>query len=70
MVSKESLPRVLSIIKSGFVSSEPIIKAIRRFIDSGLRGEKKYEATFEILKKYPKIKNLKEGENILKVIIF
>ena len=67
IASKEDLPKKLSIIKNAFVSSDIIIKAIRRFIDSSLKGEKKYEATYEILKKkYPKIKNLKEGEDIIK----
>ena len=61
------MPKKLPIIKNAFVSSDIIIKAIRRFIDSSLKGEKKYEATYEILKKkYPKIKNLKEGEACIK----
>jgi|ETNmetMinimDraft_20_1059909.scaffolds.fasta_scaffold04374_3 uncharacterized protein len=63
----ELLPKVLSIVKSGFVNPAPIIKAIRRFVDSSLKDEKKYKATYEILNKnYPKIKNIKEGENIIK----
>ena len=63
----ELLPKVLSIVKSGFVNPAPIIKAIRRFVNSSLKDEKKYKATYEILNKnYPKIKNIKEGENIIK----
>ena len=66
--SKDALlPEVLSIVKSGFVNPAPIIKAIRRFVNSSLKDEKKYKATYEILNKnYPKIKNIKEGENIIK----
>jgi uncharacterized protein len=65
--SLEELPKTLSIITDGFVNSKPIINAIRRFIISAAKGEKKYNATYEILKKnYPKIKNIKEGENIIK----
>ena len=63
----DQLPKVLSIVKSGFVNPAPIIQAIRRFVDSSLKDEKKYKATYEILNKnYPKIKNIKEGENIIK----
>ncbi|MDC0054427.1 TM0106 family RecB-like putative nuclease [Candidatus Pelagibacter sp.] len=65
--SKEELPKNLSIITDGFVPSIPIINAIRRFVNSAVKGEKKYNATYDILiKNYPKIKNLKEGENIIK----
>ena len=63
----DQLPKVLSIVKSGFVNPAPIIQAIRRFVDSSLKDEKKYKAIYEILNKnYPKIKNIKEGENIIK----
>ncbi len=63
----DQLPKVLSIVKSGFVNPAPIIQAIRRFVDSSLKDEKKYKPTYEILNKnYPKIKNVKEGENIIK----
>jgi len=65
--SKEELPKILSIITEGYVDSSPIINAIRRFVDSASKDAKKYNATYEILKKnYPKIKNIKEGENIIK----
>ena len=66
ITSKKNLPPILSIVKGGWVNPDPIIKAIRRFVDSSLRDEKKYKATYEILNKnYPKIKNIKEGENII-----
>jgi uncharacterized protein len=65
--SKEELPKNLSIIADGYVDSGPIINAIRRFVISATKDGKKYNATYEILKKnYPKIKNLREGENIIK----
>ena len=65
--STKELPKNLSIIAEGYVDSSPIINGIRRFVVSAAKDEKKYNATYEILKKnYPKIKNIKEGENIIK----
>ena len=64
--TQKNLPKVLSITKNEFVPSKAIIEAIRRFVDSAIKNEKKYKATYEILKKsYPKIKNIKEGEAII-----
>ena len=65
--TQKDLPKILSITKDEFVSSKAIIEAIRRFVDSAIKNEKKYKATYEILKKnYPKIKNIKEGEAIIR----
>ncbi len=62
----KNLPKTISIIKDGYVNADPIIKAIRRFIESSLRKEKKYAATYDILNKsHPNIKNLKQGSNII-----
>ena len=63
----KDLPEILSVTKDEFVNSQKIIDAIRRFIESVIKGEKKYKATYEFLKKnYPKIKNIKEGDTIVK----
>jgi predicted RecB family nuclease len=63
----KDLPEILSVTKDEFVNSQKIIDAIRRFIESVIKGEKKYKATYEFLKKnYPKIKNIKEGDAIVK----
>jgi len=65
--STKDLPEILSITKDEFVSSQKIIEAIQRFVKSAVNGEKKYKATYEILKKnYPKIKNIKTGDAIIK----
>ena len=65
--SSKDLPQILSIAKGEFYNHKIIIDAIRRFITSVISGEKKYKATYEFLKKsYPKIKNIKEGETIIK----
>ena len=65
--SSKDLPQILSIAKGEFYNHKIIIDAIRRFITSVINGEKKYKATYEFLKKsYPKIKNIKEGETIIK----
>ena len=57
---------VLSIIKDGYVNADPIIKAVRRFVDSAIRKEKKYNATFDILRKsYPILKNKSAGDKII-----
>ncbi|MDB9795885.1 TM0106 family RecB-like putative nuclease [Pelagibacteraceae bacterium] len=65
--STKDLPEILSIAKGDFYDHNKIIDAIRRFVASAITGEKKYKATYEILKKsYPKIKNIKEGEVIIK----
>ena len=65
-VGVNALPKTLSVVKGGFVPTEPIRKAIIRFIESFLKNEKKYKATYEILEKnYPNIKHLKKNENIL-----
>ena len=65
--SSKDLPQILSIAKGEFYDHKIIIDAIRRFITSVISGEKKYKATYEFLKKsYPKIKNIKEGETIIK----
>ena len=62
-----NLPETLSIAKDDFIGSDVIIEAIRKFVKSAAKGEKKYKATYEILEKnYPKIKNIKEGEAIIK----
>ena len=63
----KDLPEILSVAKNEFVNSQIIINAIRRFIESVIKGEKKYKATYEFLKKnYPKIKNIKMGDTIIK----
>ena len=63
----KNLPEILSVAKDDYVNHKVIIDAIRRFVESAVKGEKKYKATYEILKKnYPKIKNIKEGETIIK----
>ena len=63
----KDLPEILSVAKNEFVNSQTIIDTIRRFVESVIKGEKKYKATYEFLKKnYPKIKNIKEGETIVK----
>ena len=65
--SSKDLPETLSIAKGEFYDHKVIIDAIRRFVKSAVKGEKKYKATYELLKKnYPKIKNIKEGETIIK----
>ncbi len=65
--SSKKLPEILSIAKGDFYDHKVIIAAIRRFVESVIKGEKKYKATYEILKKnYPKIKNIKEGDAIIK----
>ena len=63
----KDLPEILSVAKNEFVNSQIIINAIRRFIESVIKGEKKYNATYEFLKKnYPKINNIKMGDTIIK----
>ena len=65
--TSKDLPEILSIAKGEFYSHEVIIDAIRRFVKSAVKGVKKYKATYELLKKnYPNIKNIKEGETIIK----
>lgn len=64
--SKE-LPQTLSIIVNSYVNSANIIGAIKRFAISAVDNNKKYKATHEILNKnFPKIKNIKQGENLIK----
>ena len=65
--SSKGLDEILSIAKGDFYNHNVIIEAIRRFVESVVKGEKKYKATYEILEKnYPKINNTKEGEIIIK----
>ena len=65
--SSKDLNETLSIAKGEFFGHEVIIDAISRFVKSAVKGEKKYKATYELLKKnYPKIKNIEEGEAIIK----
>ena len=52
--SSKDLPEILSIAKGDFYNHNVIIEAIRRFVESVVKGEKKYKATYEILEKnYP-----------------
>ena len=65
--TSKDLPKILSVAKDEYINTSVIIDAIRKFAESAAKGEKKYKATYEILKKnYPKIKNIKEGETIIK----
>ena len=65
--TSKDLPKILSVAKDEYINTSVIIDAIRKFAESAAKGEKKYKATYEILKKnYPKITNIKEGETIIK----
>ena len=65
--TSKDLPKILSVAKDEYINASVIIDAIHKFVESAAKGEKKYKATYELLKKnYPKIKNIKEGETIIK----
>jgi len=65
--STKNLPEIISVAKDEYVNSQIIINAIFRFIETAIKNEKKYKATYEFLKKnYPKIKEIKKGEEIIK----
>ena len=53
--SKKNLPEILSVASDEYINSQVIINAIRKFVNSVIKGEKKYKATYDLLKKnYPK----------------
>ena len=65
--SKKNLPEILSVASDEYINSQVIINAIRRYVQSVVKGEKKYKATYDLLKKnYPNIKNIKKSETIIK----
>ena len=65
--SKKNLPEILSVASDEYINSQVIINAIRKFVQSVVKGEKKYKATYDLLKKnYPNIKNIKKSETIIK----